>query len=210
MKLLLTSLGIGAVPSFVEGATGRAPQGMRLGFIWDAAAAEAQDPEGQWQLDRLEALGFTVTRILASDATSAEKFAQTLSQVDAVYLAGGNSFALLSALRGNESGRALVEAVRAGLPYIGMSAGSVVAGSALDPIVLLDDPHVAPELDSYEGMTMVPQVVVPHADGKLPDYPPSIFERIDREYGSGFPLLFLDDDEALLVSGGSARVVDSP
>ena len=210
MKLLLTSLGIGAVPNFVEGATGRAPQGMRLGLIWDAAAAEAQDPEGQWQLDRLEALGFTTTRILASGATSEEKFAHTLSQVDVVYLAGGNSFALLSALRGNGSGHALVDAVRAGLPYIGMSAGSVVAGSDLDPIALLDDPHVAPELDNYEGMAMVPQVVVPHADGKLPGYPPSIFERIDREYGSEFPLLFLADDEALLVSGGSARVVESP
>lgn len=210
MKLLLTSLGLGAVPSFVEGATGRAPEGLRLGFIWVAAAAEAQDPQGQWQLDRLEALGFTPTRILASDATSADNFAQTLSQVDVVYLAGGNSFALLAALHGNGSGRALVEAVRAGLPYIGMSAGSVVAGSDLDPIVLLDDPHVAPELDSYEGMAMVPHVVVPHADGKLPDYPSSIFERIDREYGSRFPLLLLDDDEALLVSGGSARVVESP
>ncbi|HJE90506.1 MAG TPA: Type 1 glutamine amidotransferase-like domain-containing protein [Dietzia timorensis] len=210
MKLLLTSLGVGAIPSFVEGATGRAPEGLRLGFVWDAAAAEAQDPEGQWQLDRLEALGFTVTRILASDATSAESFSQTLSRIDVVYLAGGNSFALLAALRGNGSGQALVAAVRAGLPYIGMSAGSVVAGTDLDPITLLDDTRAAPGLDGYAGLGLVPHVVVPHADGKLPDYPPAIFERIDREYESRFPLLFLDDDEALMVSGGSARIVESP
>lgn len=210
MKLLLTSLGIGAVLSFVEGATGRAPEGLRLGFVWDAAAAEAQDPEGQWQLDRLEALGFSATRILAADATSAESFSQTLSGIDVVYLAGGNSFALLAALRGNGSGQALVAAVRAGLPYIGMSAGSVVAGTDLDPIALLDDPRAAPQLDGYTGLGLIPHVVVPHADGKLPDYPSSVFERIDREYGSQFPLLFLYDDEALLVSGGSARVVESP
>ena len=67
MKLLLTSLGIGAVPGFVEGATGRAPEGLHLGFIWDAAAAEAEDPEGQWQLDRLEALGFKAIRRLYPD-----------------------------------------------------------------------------------------------------------------------------------------------
>lgn len=209
MKLLLTSLGIGAVPGFVEGATGRAPEGLHLGFIWDAAAAEAEDPEGQWQLDRLEALGFKATRILAADATSAANFAQTLSQLDVVYVAGGNSFALLAALRDNGAGPALVEAVRAGLPYIGMSAGSVVAGSDLEPIALLDDPRVAPALENYEGMGMIQQVVVPHADGKLTHYPRSIFERIDREYGSRFPLLYLDDDEALLVSGGSIRVVES-
>ena len=210
MKLLLTSLGIGAVPGFVEGATGRAPEGLRLGFVWDAAAAEAQDPEGRWQLERLEALGFTAIRILASDAASEENFAEKLSRVDVVYLAGGNSFALLAALRGNGSGRALVEAVRAGLPYIGLSAGSVVAGSDLDPITLLDDPQLVTGLDDFEGLRLIPQVLVPHADGKLPDYPPQIFERIDREYGSRFPLLFLADDEALLISGGSARVVESP
>lgn len=210
MKLLLTSLGIGAVPSFVEGATGRAPEGLRLGFVWDAAAAEAQDPEGQWQLDRLETLGFSATRILAADATSAESFSQTLSRIDVVYLAGGNSFALLAALCGNGSGQALVAAVRAGLPYIGMSAGSVVAGTDLDPIALLDDPRAAPQLDGYTGLGLIPHVVVPHADGTLPDYPSSVFERIDREYGSRFPLLFLYDDEAPLVSGGSARVVESP
>lgn len=210
MKLLLTSLGIGAVPGFIEGATGRAPEQLRLGFVWDAAAAEAQDPEGQWQFDRLAGQGFTITRILAADAASAEDFASTLTQVDAVYLAGGNSFALLSALRGNGSGDALVEAVKNGLPYIGMSAGSVVAGSALDPIALLDDPSVAPSLDDFSGLGFVPHVLVPHADGKIPGYPREIFTRIDEKFGSEFPLLFLDDDEALLISGGSARVVESP
>lgn len=210
MKLLLTSLGIGAIPGFIEGATGRAPEQLRLGFVWDAAAAEAQDPEGQWQLDRLVAQGFTVTKVLAAEATSAEDFASTLKQIDAVYLAGGNSFALLAALRGNGSGDALIEAVKSGLPYIGMSAGSVVAGSALEPISLLDDPGIVPNLTSYEGLGLVPQVLVPHADGKIPGYPREIFDRIDEEFGEDFPLLFLDDDEALLLSGGSARVVESP
>lgn len=209
MKLLLTSLGIGAVPSFVEGATGRSPDRLRLGFLWDAAAAEEQDPRGQWQLDRLEALGFTSTRILAAASKSAEDFAARLAEIDVIYLAGGNSFALLAALRENGSGRALTDAVRSGLPYIGMSAGSVVAGTELEPISLLDDPQVAPRLADHKGLGLVPHVIVPHADGKLPPYPRSIFERIEAEYGSRFPLLFLDDDEALLLSGGSARVVES-
>ncbi|WP_333619905.1 Type 1 glutamine amidotransferase-like domain-containing protein [Dietzia sp.] len=209
MKMLLTSLGLGAVTDFVEGAAGRAPEQLRLGFVWDAAAAEDIDPEGQWQLDRLTELGFEATRVLARDAADGDEFARTLADVDVVYVAGGNSFALLDALRGNGSGDALVRAVREGLPYIGLSAGSVVVGSALDPIVLLDDPSVAPGLADFSGLALVPHVVVPHADGKLPPYPPELFERIAAVYGERFPLLFLDDDAALLASGGTFRVIDS-
>ena len=207
--MLLTSLGLGAVTDFVEGATGRAPDQLRLGFVWDAAAAEEVDSEGQWQLDRLTELGFEATRILARDATDGDDFARTLANVDVIYVAGGNSFALLDALRGNGSGDALVRAVREGLPYIGLSAGSVVVGSALDPIAVLDDPSVAPGLEDFSGLGLVPHVVVPHADGKLPQYPPELFERIAAEYGEGFPLIFLDDAAALLASGGTFRVIDS-
>lgn len=212
MRLLLLSSGVGAVPAFLEEATGR-PGTLRIGYVPDAALPYPDAPFVNAEQQRIVALGHDV-EVVRVGGTPLEETERALDRVDALYIAGGNTFALLHALRSTGADRAIVDRVRAGLPYIGLSAGSVVAGPTIEPITPMDDPAEAPVLVDRAGLGLVDVVVVPHADGV--SYPAAVIERVVAEYGATHPLRLLDDDQAFLVTsdGGGAgsglRLVPSP
>ncbi|GAB3136044.1 Type 1 glutamine amidotransferase-like domain-containing protein [Tsukamurella serpentis] len=210
VNLLLLSLHAGALPAFLRRHTGREPSELRIGFIDDAAKPYADKPFTTFEWNQLTDLGFRLTRITARDYRDAADFESDLRGVDAVYVAGGHTFVLLDALQSNGTGAALQTAVAAGLPYVGLSAGSVVAGPNIEPVSPLDDPADAPEITDYTGLGLVDTVVIPHADGALPPYPPAVIDEVVRTYGERFPLTRVNDDQALLVEGGSATLIASP
>jgi dipeptidase E len=209
VDLLLLSYGTGAVPDFLAGRTPRSPGGLRLGYISDAAAPyDGLDFVGE-ERARIDALGHDVTGIRVREL-DADTLAALLDDLDAVYVAGGSTFALLDALRSNGTADVLAARVRAGLAYIGASAGSIVTGPSIAPASLMDDPADAPDLHDHTGLGLIEQVVIPHADGALPPYPPELIEQTVSTYGASHPLLLLHDDQALLVDDDGARVVPSP
>lgn len=140
---------------------------------------------------------------------SPDELDRTLAGLDAVYVASGSTFALLEALQATGGGRVLSDHVRAGLPYMGASAGSIVAGPDVTPASLMDDPADGPALTSFHGLALVDQVVIPHADGLLPPYPPELIARTLKTYGADYALLPLRDDQAFLTQSGRGRLVDS-
>lgn len=206
-SLLLLSLGLGAVPAFLAE---RAPAGrpLTIGYVPDAALPYADAPFVAAERDRVAALGHPLVdvRLTGSDPAAV---ATALDGVDALYVAGGSTFALLDALRSSGADAVVVERVRAGLAYIGSSAGSVVAGPSIEPVSLMDDPADAPGLTDLRGLGLTEAVVVPHADGKLPPYPLELIGRTLARYGDDHELVPLCDDEALLVTGPGWTVVAS-
>ncbi|GAA3597206.1 hypothetical protein GCM10022198_21670 [Klugiella xanthotipulae] len=142
MDLLLLSINVGAVPGFLTQCVGSLSRPLRLGYISDAAEGM---PFAARERAGVEALGYDIVEILARD-TDSESFGNTLDSLDAVYVAGGEPFVLLEALRSNGTGDVLAERVRAGLPYIGCSAGSIIAGPSIAPAELMDDRGAAPAL----------------------------------------------------------------
>ncbi|MDB1088884.1 Type 1 glutamine amidotransferase-like domain-containing protein [Streptomyces sp. ACA25] len=106
----------------------------------------------------------------------------------------------------------VVERVRAGLPYIGASAGSIVTGPSIEPVSPMDDPAEAPDLTDRTGLGLglVDTVIIPHADGALPPYPPELIAQVRQTYGTDYPLTFLDDDQALLVENAPSGLISSP
>ncbi|MCW2288013.1 dipeptidase E [Leucobacter luti] len=206
MNLLLLSISLGAVPEFLSECVGTLTRQLRLGYISDAAEGM---PFAERELHGVRDLGHEVMEIRARDA-DADAFAAKLSTCDAVYVAGGETFVLLEALRSNGTGEVLAQRVRAGLPYIGCSAGSVIAGPSITPVEMLDDRTLAVGLTSDEGLGLIDRVIIPHADGKIPPYPIALIERIISTYGEQFPLLTLNDDQALRVGPTGARVIPSP
>lgn len=203
MNLLLLSLSPAAVPHFLDRCVGKAPADLRLAYIPDAGTGM---PFADLERAGIDALGYDVVEVRARDA-DAERFAALLATVDAVYVASGETFVLLEALRSNGTGEVLAEGVRHGLPYIGCSAGSIIAGSSITPAELMDDRHAAPQLHSDTGLGLIDEVVVPHADGRLPPYPPELIERIVTGYGDRFPLLLLHDDQALAVTEERMEII---
>ena len=133
-----------------------------------------------------------------------------MANLDAIYLAGGNTFVLLHHLRRSGLDEILPQLLDDGMLYLGASAGAAVAGSDIEPLGLMDDPAEAPQLDSTRGLGLVDAVLLPHADGQLPPYPTSLVDKIVSTYGQRFPLQRIDDDQALLVVDGVATIVPSP
>ncbi len=209
MNLLLLSLNAGALPAFLRRHTGREPSAVRIGFIDDAGAPYADQPYSSFEWNQLTDLGFRLTRMTAGKYRDAADFESDLSTVDAVYLCGGHTFVLLGALQSNGTGEVLTRKVRAGLPYIGLSAGSVVAGPNIEPVAPLDDPADARGVTDFTGLGLIDTVVIPHADGALPPYPLSVIDDVIRTYGDRFPLTRVNDDQALLVEDGVATLIPS-
>ncbi|MFF1946447.1 Type 1 glutamine amidotransferase-like domain-containing protein [Rhodococcus qingshengii] len=210
MPLLLLSLGVGAVPAFVSAHINRPADEIRIGYLNDAAHPYSGEEFVDAERKQLATLGYSLTDIAAGDHDQASTFRSVLDSLDAIYVAGGNTFVLLSALRRNGTGDVLVEKVRAGLPYIGSSAGSIITGPSIEPASLMDDPTDAPDLIDRAGLALVSTVVIPHADGALPPYPPELITQIKETYETDYPLIFVNDDQALLVEGDSPRLIPSP
>lgn len=205
MNLLLLSINPGAIPDFLDQCTGQLNRPLQLGYISDAAEGM---PFAAVERAGIEAFGYEIVEIRARD-TDVEVFAEVLKSLDAVYVASGETFALLEGLRSNGTGDVLADRVRAGLPYIGCSAGSIIAGPSITPAELMDDRDSAPELRSDDGLNLIDHVVIPHADGKLPPYPPDLIERIVSTYGDSYPLLMLHDDQALCVTADGSEIIAS-
>ncbi|MFF0464824.1 dipeptidase PepE [Streptomyces mexicanus] len=81
-----------------------------------------------------------------------------LAEADAVFVGGGNSFRLLSALYRTGLREALIERVGAGLPYMGASAGTNMAAPSLR--TTNDMPIVQPP--SFAALGLVPFQINPH------------------------------------------------
>jgi dipeptidase E len=102
---------------------------------------------------RFEKMGFDLTSIhTASDPT------QAVNQTEAVFIGGGNTFRLLKALYDFDLINQLRTRVAEGMPYVGSSAGSNVAGPTIK--TTKDMPIVQPP--SFDALGLVPFQISPH------------------------------------------------
>jgi dipeptidase E len=81
-----------------------------------------------------------------------------LRRIDAILIGGGNTYALLKRLHQSGLLDVLRERVRGGLPYIGSSAGSNVAG----PNILTTNDWNVVGLTHFESLGLVPFSINPH------------------------------------------------
>ena len=87
--------------------------------------------------------------------------------------------------------------VAQGVIYGGSSAGSVVAGPDIGLIGGLDDPSLAPELDSYNGHNLIDVIVFPHWGS---EHFQKRYEKVMKYgYKKGSKIILLTDDQYLLV-----------
>lgn len=130
----------------------------------------------------------------------------TLAEAEALFMGGGNTYALLQRLR--EAG--LLEAIRArvaaGMPYLGASAGSNVAG----PTILTTNDWNVVGLDRFDALGLVGFNINPHykeADPAMAAFSETRDDRI-REYHAvnTNPVLGLEEG-AWVIANGSAVTV---
>ena len=106
--------------------------------------------------DRLAPLGITVEGLRTTDDAKDTKAA--VAAADAVFVGGGNTFRLLSEIYRLDVREALYERVVAGMPYVGSSAGTNLAGLTIGSSN--DMPIVYPP--SFVALGLVPFNFNPH------------------------------------------------
>jgi dipeptidase E len=127
----------------------------------------------------------------------------TLARADALFVGGGNTYALLKRLRDAK----LLDAIRArvsdGMPYIGSSAGSNLAG----PRILTTNDWNVVALDAFDALGLVPFNVNPHYLETDPAMAPLSETRDDRirEYHAVWDnvVLGLEEGSAVRVEDGA-------
>lgn len=194
MKLLLLSLGLGAIPEFLGSNV------KKIGFV--PTAGDVYDDPWFVRDDRLRLknLGYELIDINISIENKMNIPTQ-LDSIDALFIAGGNSFYLLQQLIVSEVMGEVKRRLLDGLPYIGASAGAVIVGPSLEPIKGLDDPSAAPKLTSMHGLGLTSFLVLPHygKEKYLAKY-----NQIISQYEKEFVLVPLRDDEAVIVTESGA------
>jgi len=102
---------------------------------------------------RLGAMGYEVDALhRAADPPGA------VAEAEAVFVGGGNTFRLLKALYDHRVLEPIRRRVDAGMPYVGSSAGSNVAGPTIK--TTKDMPIVQPQ--SFDALGLVPFQISPH------------------------------------------------
>jgi dipeptidase E len=105
---------------------------------------------------------------------------ETLERAEALFMGGGNTYALLMRLRASGLLSAIRARVERGMPYVGASAGSNVAG----PTILTTNDWNVVALDRFEALRLVPFNINPHykeADPMMAAFSETRDDRI-REY----------------------------
>jgi dipeptidase E len=178
----------------------------RLAFV---TAANLHDEHAYWQRAR-EALEPAAPRGCGVEVLhlrwDADPLA-TLQRADALFVGGGNTYALLKRLR--EAG--LVEPirarVRAGVPYLGSSAGANLAG----PTILTTNDWNVVGLDAFEALGLVPFNINPHYLETDPAMAPHSETRDDRirEYHVVWrnPVVGIEEGTLLRIDDATASVL---
>jgi len=137
---------------------------------------------------------------------------ETLARADAVFMGGGNTYALLKRLRASGLLRAIRERVEGGMPYMGASAGSNVAG----PNILTTNDWNVVAVGRFAALGLVAFNINPHykeADPLMAPYSETRDDRI-REYHvvNANPVVGLEEgswvvaEDGVVTARGAARV----
>lgn len=132
-------------------------------FIDTAAEPEVgkEDGDDDWLQADLKSLrdqSYQVDRWSVTDKTKAEIEAK-LDEYDVIYMCGGNTIYLLQQMLETGAYDLIIKKVRSGKPYIGTSAGSIIAGPKI-PVYLEDAEGI--KLDNYTGFQFTNTIIVPH------------------------------------------------
>lgn len=177
-------------------------------FVDTAAEPEVGNEPGddawlQKDLKSLQDQGNQVDRYTITDKTR-EEVEKRIDEYDILYMCGGNTAHLLNQLRKTDTFDLIIQKVKAGKPYIGTSAGSIVCGPRL-PDYFYEDLE---GLKDPTGFNFVNFTLVPHwGDEYFKER--YIGERLKTAYRTDQdPLLLLTDKQYVQVlEDGAYKII---
>ena len=164
-KLLLTSTG------FTNPKLGKRflqllskdPSAARVLFVPTASRTEHEMKYVRESEDELVQLGILKENIVWFDYQNPDAIGD-VSRFDVVYICGGNTFFLSEKLRETGMDKKIIDLVQQGKIYVGVSAGSVIAGPDISIAGPFDENEF--NLKDMSGWKLTDKVTCPHYDKK--------------------------------------------
>jgi dipeptidase E len=132
---------------------------------------------------------------------------EPLARADAIFVGGGNTYALLQRLKQSGLLEAIAARVRGGVPYIGSSAGTNIAG----PTILTTNDWNVVGLTDFSALGLVPFNINPHyleTDPAMAAHSETRDDRIAEYHAvNANPVLGIEEGTALRVEDGAVTVV---
>ncbi len=174
-------------------------------LVFIPTAAEVEKGSLSWLHADKQALvdhGFEVNDYTITGKTQ-KQVQERLQEAGVVCVSGGNTYYLLDQVRKSGFDMVIRHLVSLGMPYIGSSAGSVLAGPNIE--TRLDDPHIAPNLKDYKGLALTDVVILPHWGS--PYFKKDYQMEMKTLYGVEQKMVFLTDYQYLHVQGESYQII---
>jgi peptidase E len=200
-KLLLTSTGLThpAIAKRFLSLLDKPPAETKILFVPTASRTEGEMKYVRKSAAELTALGINEKNIVWFDANN-PKQAAPFEQYDVVYVCGGNTFYLMQKLLETGLGEEIKKLVGAGKLYVGVSAGSIVAGPDISIAAPFDPNDI--QLNDPLGLGLTKIVISPHfckEEEKIID---------DYKKKLSFKIIPLTDQQAYEEINGTERIFE--
>lgn len=204
MKLFLTSIGIPKeIREYFVKLLPKDVSQIKVAFIPTAANCEPDKSYIYSSFDELKEMG--VRDIINIDLENENKksLLQKFSDCDVIYVNGGNTYYLLDRMRKSGFDLIIKDLLNEGKIYVGLSAGSMVAGPDIESAgwpVDIHDQNIVNMTDT-KALNLVPFELSPHFIES--DRP--VLERRTKEVN--YPVIAITDKQAVLCVDGKYKIV---
>lgn len=200
-KLLLTSTGF-TNPKLADrflALLGKPPADAKALFIPTASRSEEDMKYVRESGGELAQLGIPKESIVWFDYKTPTAIGD-INRFDVIYVCGGNTFFLMQKLRETGLDKKIIDLVHQGKVYVGVSAGSVIAGPDISIAGPFDENDVG--LTDMTGLGLTDKVTSPHYEDKEA----SIIEEFKDKLP--YPVVPLTNSQALEETDGKSAVVE--
>jgi peptidase E len=200
-KLLLTSAGFlnpKTGQKFLE-LVGKPAEQIKIIFVPTASRIEHELKYVRISKKELFDLGIKRENFKVLDITRKIPYSE-VSNFDAMYVCGGNTFYLLAKVREYGFDKVIKQFVEEGKVYVGVSAGSILVGPTVDVSSPWDEDDVG--LTDFTGLNLVNVATIPHYQRKEKSIVEDLREKLKCE------IVTLTDNQALLVLGEKTQVIE--
>lgn len=201
--ILLTSAGTNVKEEILKILPKSANQ-IKLAHIITASKVEADVSYVKNEKRDLNEMGFQVEDI-DIEGKNENELRDILAGKDIIYVQGGNTFYLMKYVRESGFDKIVKELIEKGVIYIGVSAGSIIAGPTIETASwkgAYADPNVV-DLVDFSGINLVDFNVFVHYAEK---YKESVEKEISK---SKYSVKILNDKQAILVKDGEVEFLDN-
>ena len=168
MKLILSSSDFGNTKSaqMIYDNLGMPIEKCRVLYFPNENATEAKIQSNKYY-ERLMNFGFAHENIMIFNYFAPQVL--PITQIDAIYISGGNTFGTMKFLRSSGADKLIVELVKRGAVYIGGSAGAHIASANISHVAKYDIDTYG--LTDFSGLSLFDGILICHyGESRAEDY----------------------------------------